>query len=60
VPIVSHSDLRPIICAKKCLLDADQVIAEQKIVLVNLASGSPALFATDSFRAAQQTSVGAV
>ena len=41
-PIVMHPVLSPIVCAKHCILNADQAVAEQKIVIVNLASGSPA------------------
>jgi hypothetical protein len=41
-PVVFHPVLKSIICAPNCILDADKVIANRQIVIVNLASGTPA------------------
>ena len=39
-PIVEHNLLGPILCAKDSLFDADTIIKEKKIVIVNLFTGS--------------------
>ena len=39
-PVVFHPLLEPIICAPDCALNADAIIAERKIVIVNMATGS--------------------
>jgi predicted Fe-S protein YdhL (DUF1289 family) len=41
-PIVFHPILGPIIGAKDCVLNADEIIANERIVIVNLSTGSPA------------------
>jgi len=41
-PIVEHPFLGPILCARECAFDADEIIRKRKIVIVNLATGSPA------------------
>ena len=41
-PVVFHPLLAPIICAPTCVLNAGAVIAHRQIVIVNLASGTPA------------------
>ena len=41
-PIVFHPVLGPILSAKENVFDADRAIAERQIVLVNLATGTPA------------------
>jgi hypothetical protein len=41
VPLVAHPLLGPILCTPECVLDTDRVIADQQILVVNLASGSP-------------------
>lgn len=40
--VIFHPVLRPIICAPTCILNADRVIARRRIVIVNLAGGTPA------------------
>jgi hypothetical protein len=40
-PLVFHPVLGPIVSAADCGLDADRAIRERKVVIVNLASGSP-------------------
>jgi len=41
-PIVDHKLLGKILCARECAFDADEIISQRKIVIVNLATGSPA------------------
>jgi hypothetical protein len=41
-PIVDHKLLGPILCARQCAFDADEIVRKRKIVIVNLATGSPA------------------
>jgi len=41
VPLVTHPLLGPIIGARTCIVDADALVAEEQILIVNLASGSP-------------------
>lgn len=40
-PLVLHPVLGPVLCTRLCALDADTLVAEQGILVVNLASGSP-------------------
>ncbi len=41
-PIVFHPIMGPIIGAKECVLNADEAIANHRMVIVNLRTGSPA------------------
>jgi hypothetical protein len=41
-PIVFHPILGPIICGRECVLNADEIIANHRIVIVSLWTGSPA------------------
>ena len=41
-PIVEHPFLGPILCTHQCAFNADEIIRKRKIVIVNLATGSPA------------------
>ena len=41
VPIVTHPILGPVLCARSCALDADELIGQSRIAIVNLAAGTP-------------------
>lgn len=41
-PLVEHPLLGPILCARECAFNADDIIKNKRIVIVNLATGTPA------------------
>ena len=43
-PIVKHPFLGPILCSRQCAFNADDVIRNRKILIVNLASGTRAAY----------------
>ena len=45
-PIVNHAFLGPIVCSRDCGFDADDVIRNRKILIVNLATGTRADYTT--------------
>lgn len=45
-PIVHHAFLGPILCARSCGFDADDLITNRKILIVNLATGTRADYTT--------------
>ena len=46
-PIVKHPFLGPILASRECAFDADDVIRNQKILIVNLSTGSPAPYTAE-------------
>ena len=46
-PIVKHPFLGPILSSRRCAFDADDVIGNRKILIVNLSTGSPAPYTAE-------------
>jgi hypothetical protein len=46
-PIVEHPFLGPILCSRQCAFNADDVIRNRKILIVNLATGTRADYTTE-------------